>query len=312
VNRRTFLKTTAAAAAGSVAAAPMAIPIIDTHIHLFDPRRKEGVPWPPKDDEVLYKPALPERYRKIAVPLGVVGAIKVEASPWLEDNQWVLDTIEKDKLFVGMVGNIEPGKPDFKKSLERFHKNKLFLGIRCGNLWDRDLAGGLDRSEYVGDLKLLAEAGLSMDTANQNEALIHATLRATDLVPNLRVVVDHLPQFAGSKDAGYLRDLSELGKRPQVYAKVSEVLRRVDGNVPLELSFYKERLDQMWEIFGEDKLVYGSDWPNSDKWAEYPKVLGVAREYLAGKGQAASEKVFWKNSVSAYRWVKRDSKQPHL
>lgn len=311
VKRRTFLGTTIGAAE-SVAAASAGIPIIDTHIHLFDPRRKQGVPWPPPDDKVLYKPALPDRYRRIAVPLGVVGAVKVEASPWLEDNQWVLDTIGKDPLFVGMVGNIEPGKPDFRVSLERFRKNKLFLGIRCGNLWNRDLASGLNQPEYVADLKLLADAGLSMDTANQNEALIHAALRVTDLVPNLRLVLDHLPQFIGAKDAAYLRDLRELGKRPHVYAKVSEVLRRVDGRVPVDVSFYRDRLDLMWEIFGEDRLLYGSDWPNSDQWAEYPAVLGVVREYFAGKGRAASEKFFWKNSVRAYRWVKRDARQPHL
>ena len=48
-----------------------AIPIIDTHIHLFDPTRPQGVPWPDKDNAVLYQRALPERYRKIAAPLGV-------------------------------------------------------------------------------------------------------------------------------------------------------------------------------------------------------------------------------------------------
>jgi hypothetical protein len=46
------------------------MPIIDTHIHLFDTRRPQGVPWPPKDDKILYKPALPDRYASIAEPLG--------------------------------------------------------------------------------------------------------------------------------------------------------------------------------------------------------------------------------------------------
>ncbi len=93
------------------------IPIIDTHIHLFDPRRPQGVPWPPKENTVLYQPALPDRYRKIAVPLGVTGAIEVEASPWLEDHQWVLDVAAKDTIVVGTVGDLEPGKPDFRKNM---------------------------------------------------------------------------------------------------------------------------------------------------------------------------------------------------
>ena len=38
--------------------------MIDTHIHLYDTTRKEGVPWPPKEDKVLYKPHLPAEFKK--------------------------------------------------------------------------------------------------------------------------------------------------------------------------------------------------------------------------------------------------------
>jgi L-fucono-1,5-lactonase len=314
VDRRTFLGI-----AGGVASANMSaqatVPIIDTHIHLFDPRRPQGVPWPEKSNAVLYQPALPDRYRKIAAPLGIVGAIEVEASPWLEDNQWVLDVSAKDTIVVGTVGDLEPGKPEFRPQLERFHRNPLFLGIRYGNLWSRDLSAELSKPKFIEDLKALAEAGLELDTANQNTALIAATVRLTDLVPNLRVVIDHLPQFDPPAEAtarrAYEANLRELGKRRQVYLKVSEVLRRVDGRVPEDVNFYRPRLDQLWDIFGEDRLLYGSDWPNSDLWAPYPQVLKIVREYVSAKGPAAAEKIFWKNSMSAYRWVKRETAQPH-
>ncbi len=308
MDRRTFLSVAAGAGAMSVSAAA-SIPIIDTHIHLFDPRRSQGVPWPEKNDAVLYKPALPERYRKIAEPLGIVGAIEVEASPWLEDNQWVLDVAAKDTIIVGTVGDLEPGKPEFRRHLERFHRNPLFLGIRYGNLWGRDLSAELSKPAFVSDLKALAEAGLELDTANQDAALIAATVRVTDLVPDLRVVIDHLPQLTPPGEAGarraYEANLRELGKRPQVYVKISEVLRRVDGRVPEDLKFYKPRLDELFGIFGENRVIYGSDWPNSDTWGPYPLVLKIVREYFTAKGPAVAEKFFWKNSVAAYRHAGR-------
>ena len=62
------------------AAFPKPAPIIDCHIHMFDTARPGGVPWPEKGD-AIYRPALPDRYARIARPLGVVGAIAVEASP---------------------------------------------------------------------------------------------------------------------------------------------------------------------------------------------------------------------------------------
>ncbi len=292
------------------------IPIIDTHIHLFDPRRPQGIPWPPQDDPILYKPALPARYRQVTHGEGVVGAIEVECSPWLEDNQWVLDVAAKDPLIVGTVGDLEPDKPDFRPQLERFHKNPLFRGIRYGNLWGRDLSAELSNPVFVAGLKELAGAGLEMDTANPDTVLIAAVLRLTDQVPDLRIVIDHLPQYNPPTEwparSEYEANLRELGKRPQVYAKLSEILRRVDGRVQMDVDFYRPRLDQMWETFGEDRLMYGSDWPNSDHIETVPQELTIVRSYLAGKGAAAAEKVFWKNSVAAYRWVKRDASQSTL
>src|SRR6266542_1796563 len=101
-----------------MAAETAPIPIIDTHIHLFDPRRPQEIPWPEKNDSALYQPALPDRYRGLTEGTGVVGAIEVECSPWLEDNQWVLDVAAKDTIIIGTVGNLEPGKPGFRRHLE--------------------------------------------------------------------------------------------------------------------------------------------------------------------------------------------------
>jgi L-fuconolactonase len=318
MNRRDFLAlaagTSAAAGLSQLGWTETAIPIIDTHIHLFDTTRPQGVPWPEKSDGILYQPAFPARYRKIAVPLGIVGAIEVEASPWLEDNQWVLDVAAKDNIIVGTVGDLEPGKPEFRKQLERFQKNPLFRGIRYGNIWDRDLGRELSKPEFVAGLRELAEANLSLDTANQNPALVAAALRVTDQVPKLRVILDHLPQLTPPTDAASLKayqaDLRELGKRSQVYVKISEVLRRVDGKIPQELNFYRDRLDELFGIFGEDRVMYGSDWPNSDQWLPYEVELRLVSEYFNGKGRAVAEKYFWENSLAAYRWIKRDASQP--
>jgi predicted TIM-barrel fold metal-dependent hydrolase len=293
---------------------PGGIPVIDTHIHLFDTGRKEGVPWPAKDNQVLYRPALPDRYQALSGPHGVVGAIEVECSPWVEDNQWVLDVAARAPVIVGTVGNLEPGTAEFGRQLERFHRNPLFRGIRYGNLWGRNFAVDSAKAAVVADLKRVAQAGLVMDTANPDPALIETMVRLTDRVPELRVVVDHLPQCTPPADgaalAAYRANLHELAKRPQVYVKLSSVLRRVSGEVPQDLSFYRPRLDELYGIFGEDRVVYGSDWPNSDNWGPYPKVFGLVREYFQGKTRAQAEKYFWKNSAAAYRWVKRDATQP--
>jgi L-fuconolactonase len=314
VNRRTFLAGTAMTALHADAAST-SIPIIDCHIHLFDPTRPQGVPWPEKSSTVLYRPALPDRYRKIAVPLGVVGAIEVEASPWFDDNQWVLDLAAKDKIIVGTIGDLEPDKPAFRQQLEHLHKNPLFRGIRYGNLWGRNFTSAVSNPEFIAGIKMLADADLTMDTANPDPRLIEDLVHLSDKVPSLRIVIDHMPRLVKPSDPkalkAYEANLHELAKRRQVYVKVSGVVRRVNGKVPDDPAFYKSSIDELWDLFGEDRLVYGSDWPNSDLWAEYPVELKVVKAYFTGKGQAAAEKYFWKNSVAAYKWVRRDNSQPH-
>ena len=112
---------------------PASIPILDAHIHLFDTSRPGGVPWPEKSDPILYKPALPERYAMVAKPLGVVGAIAIEASPLASDNDWVLGVAERNPLIVGMVGDLIPGSPSYLRELERLHAESSFPGH---SLWE--------------------------------------------------------------------------------------------------------------------------------------------------------------------------------
>jgi L-fuconolactonase len=318
VQRREFLKGGASIATGLTAgriadALPATVPIIDTHIHLFDPRRPGGVPWPEKTDTALYKPALPDRYARLARPFGVVGAIEVEASPLLSDNDWVLHVVEDHPIIVGMIGDLIPGTPSYQKELERLLGNPLFLGIRYGNLWDRDLGVDAKKPGFLSDLKLLAERGLTLDSANPNLSLIRAIHGVAHQLPELRIVIDHLPTAAVPTEAEERKEywslLHSLAQNKNVYVKLSEVLAaRIEEHGGT--AFARERLDALWGVFGEDHVLYASDWPNSDHHATYEETISALRNYVQPKGHEVEEKFFWRNSVAAYRWRRRASDQP--
>jgi L-fuconolactonase len=317
VNRREFLAGVAAVAtvgAPALQAQQAPVPIIDTHIHLFDPTRPQGAPYSGPRGGGPPIPSLPPRYRKLAEPLGIVGAIKVEASPWLEDNLWVLEVAQTDTMIVGVIGNLEPDKPEFAEYLDRYHKNPLFLGIRYGNLWGRDFTKQVENPAFISGMKLLAQAGLTLDTANPQVALLEGIVRLTDQVPNLRVVLDHLPSLdpTQAERPAYDKVLAEIGKRPQIYVKLSGVIHRINEQVSLDLNTYRDRLDSLIGVFGEDRIVFGSDFPNSDGVAPIDKIVGVVKQYFAAKPRSLQEKYFWKNSVAAYHWIKREARQPSL
>lgn len=294
-------------------ALPPAIPVIDTHIHLFDPGRPGGVPWPAKTDTALYQAALPDRYARIARPLGVVGAIVIEASPLATDNDWVLNQAANHPIIVGMVGDLIPGTTSYQKDLERLQANPLFLGIRYGNLWNRDLAVDAQKPEFLPGLKMLADRGLVLDSANPDSSLIRAIARVADQLPALRIVIDHLPTARVPADAAardeYWSLLRHLAQNKNIFVKLSEVAaaRIEETGGP---NFYRERLDALWDIFGEDHVLYASDWPNSDHHATYEETISIVRNYVEPKGRSVAEKFFWKNSVAAYHWQHRQADQP--
>ena len=327
MQRRDLLKLAALSAGASALRMPAAamplpnqdlgrIPVIDAHIHLFDTLRPGGVPWPDKTDTVLYKPALPQRYIGESAAFGIVGAIAIEASPLATDNQWLLNVAANQPVIVGVIGDLVPGSATFQQDLERLHGNSLFLGIRYGNLWNRDLAADLENHGFIDDLKALAKAGLILETANPDPRLIDAIVEVAERVPDLRIVIDHLPHapIPTEPDARnqYLENLRLLADSPRLYVKLSEIPVRTNGKLVTDPHFYQASLDAIWDIFGEDHILFGSDWPNSDHVATYAQTFGIVRGYMARKTPAAREKYFWKNSIAAYKWQRRKSDQPAL
>ena len=290
--------------------------MIDAHIHLFDPRRPGGVPWPTPDDTALYKPALPDRYLSLAAPFGVVGAIAVEASPLASDNQWLLKIAADYPVIVGVIGDLVPATPSYLADLERLHADHLFLGFRYGNLWNRDLSVDLLKPGFIDGLKALAQAGLVFESANPDPVLIRAILAVAERVSGLTIVIDHLPHSPVPTEkaarAEYEANLSRLAKHPRVFVKLSEIPVLRDGALVTDIAYYQGALDAIWQVFGEDRIFFGSDWPNSDHVCPIQQTFSLVRAYIAQKSPAAQEKYFWKNSLSAYRWHRRAPNQPAL
>ena len=307
MNRRRFLQTTTAAALlhESVQAAPPATRLIDTHTHFYDPTRPGGVPWPGKGTP-LYRTVLPADWLAVAAPHGVKETVVVEASLLVEDNQWILDLAAKEKPIVGFVGNLDLADRQCSSHLARFAKNKIFRGIRA--------RGGLSQLETERDVilqsaKTLAEHGLELDLNGAPASLqqIGAVLRE---VPDLTVVINHLGAPGDPKNLkpDWKDTIRKVSAEKNVFMKVSALVEQVKGpagEAPREVDYYLPILDQLWDSFGPDRLIYGSNWPVSDRGAPYDVVFGIVHEYFSSKGSEACEKYFWQNSVTAYRWTAR-------
>ena len=273
--------------------------IIDTHTHFYDPTRPEDVPWPDPNDEVLYRRVMPEDYKALAIPEGVTGTVVVEASKWLEDNQWILDLAAEEPFIVGFVGHLEP-TADFEDNLNRFSKNPLFRGIRLGGGHLRSIGN----QTFLTSIEKLAAKGLTLDLLISPEAL--TTLPTlVEHTPEMRIVINHIAGARISEqppDPAWVSAIREVARYPNIYCKVSGLAEHT-GQIPAptDVAYYTATVDVLWEAFGEDRLIYGSNWPVSERFAPYKVVQQIVNDYFSTKGDAVKAKFFWQNAKAAYQ-----------
>lgn len=278
--------------------------MIDTHIHLYDTRRKEGVPWPPANDKVLYKPHLPEQFKQVSQPAGVTGVVIVEASDRLEDNRWVLDLVKDDKFFVALVGNIDPFSEDFGQQVQKLRSDARFVGIRA-----RVQGKKIDYRDkrVLENLRLLAKNDLSLDILMNGEGpnSIREIDRLAQEIPRLRIIVNHVLGYdIDGKPPGkeWVAAVKSLAKNPHVYIKVSGLYQRCAVQpASQDPRHYQALLDVLWEHFGSQRLIYGSNWPCTKKSGDYASFVRLVNAYFSKKGKEASQQYFWKNATKAYK-----------
>ena len=278
--------------------------IIDTHTHFYDPNRPQGVPWPPENNKLLYRTVLPEHHKALAVPEGVTGTVVVEASLWLEDNAWILNLAAQDPYIVGLVGHIDPNRPEFGAELARFSAHPLFRGIRCGARSFEDVEQGT----FLADMETLAGLDLELDVLIRQPHLNDLLSLARHL-PELRIVVNHIahmPIDGKAVPSKWIDTYNQIATHPNVWIKVSAVMEQSTIQpAPADVDFYRPALDALWAAFGEDRVIYGSNWPVCERAGTFKQSIDIVKAYVRGKSQEAWDKYFWQNGKAAYKWIER-------
>jgi L-fuconolactonase len=280
-----------------------AFPVIDAHVHLYDP----GViryAW------MKGKPLLEQRRLMAEIdaargPVEIEGLVWVEvgADPgqYLQEASFVDGLAQRDSRIWGMVAAapLERGAavtPD----LEKLAAHELTRGIR------RLLQGEPDpefclRPSFIEGVKLLPRFDLGFDICIYHHQLAGA-LELVRRCPEVRFVLDHIAK-PGIRD-GLLdpwRDqIRELARLPNVACKLSGVITEADHErwTPEPLRPY---LDHVVECFGLDRVMFGSDWPVSEQTHRYATWVEILEEVLAGCSAAELRKVFRDNAIACYR-----------
>lgn len=282
------------------------IPVVDTHIHLYDSARLAGLPWPPQSDKLLYRSFLADEYNKVIVKNNLAGVIVVEASPRVSDNDWVLyHTQEYKDKYLGLIGALEFDKETFKDDLKRLCQNERFLGLRIGTQYLDQPAN----RNYMKDPVVRANLQHLSDTDKTLDFLL-IKLDMDDLLyiaknyPKLKVVINnihHVITVEDEQSAQQQEKIKEAASYPNVYCKVTSLIHQCTVEpAAKDLPYMKKKLEKVLDLFGEDRLIYGSNWPCIIKDGEFSDHFKEINDYFSPKGRGVLEKLYYKNAEKVY------------
>lgn len=284
----------------------MPLPVVDTHVHLYQVTRAGSVEWPPRGSGALDRDYLASDYEAVARPLGVSGVVLVEASPTPTDNRWVLDHVAGNPFFRSLVAELDVEAANAPARLAALVAEPRVSGVRAF-LWTGSIE--LDE-EQLALLGRLAVEGMTLDLVSRGEKNPKAGIvRLARAVPELRIIVDHLAGAAGREpSASWVRDLRALAACPNVSLKLSAIFdlfnpgpnENVAWESPLDVDAYRPHFDHALEAFGAERVIFGSNWPVTEMSASLGAELGVVERYLEPLGRTLRDRVMFRNAEEFY------------
>lgn len=249
-------------------------PAIDAHHHFLYPERRE-YPWLTDEYEAIRRRFAPEDLRPLLARAGVDATVVVQTAHDLDETTELLRTAAENDIVAGVVGwadLTDPVLPETLDELRRGPGGAKLVGIRH-QVHDEEDPRWLLRPDVLRGLQAVADAGLVYDLLVRPREL-PAAVSVTRHVPDGRFVLDHIAKpriAAGSQDEEWAEHMPALARVPNVWCKLSGMVTEADRERwrPSDLAPYVERVRD-W--FGDERLLFGSDWPVCLVAATYEQV----------------------------------------
>lgn len=290
------------------------MPIIDTHIHLWDTKHAE-LKWDWLNRDALH-PILGniDAIKSVAFTLhdlwsearfsGISGFVHVQAAIGSPDSvvetQWLSEMAMTGPVPMRIIGDSSLNSEDAIAQLERHQESPLFVGIRDFNA-EPMLASKQIFPQYEKSLEYMAEQELIFDLdcewQNMGEALALANRH-----PDLRIVLEHIG-FPRQRNDNYFNSWKTAINH---LAKAQNVTMKISGIGMTDPGFSRESLrrwaESSLEAFGPDRTVLGSNWPVDRLFVSYATMMEFMREYISSLSQSEQEKVCNVNASRLYKF----------
>ena len=271
---------------------------IDSHQHFWHYNPTEHI-WMNEQMSVLKTDYLPDNIRPLLAETGIDGTVAVQARQNLDETEFLLELADQYKLIQGVVGWVDMRSDEVNSQLEKYASHSKFVGVR------HVVHDELDDQFMLGGAFLRGMAQLKTHNLTYDLLLFPKHLPiAIDVVkqfPEQRFVLDHIakPLIKDGILEPWATDIGKLATYENVYCKVSGMVTEAAWNDWTQ-SDYVQYLDVVFECFGIERLMFGSDWPVCTLSGSYSQVVGIVEDYIVKLSDDEQAKIMGGNAIHFY------------
>lgn len=273
--------------------------MIDSHQHYWQ-YNKTDFAWIGDDMQLLQRNFLPNDLKPQMNAVGVSATIAVQARQCQDETEWLLALAQENDWIAGVVGWVDLCSDDLEAQLNRFSKNQKLAGVRHV-VHDEPDDDFLLHEDFLRGIELLSQFDLTYDLL-LFEKHLPVAIKFVEKFPHQRFVLDHIskPLIKDQILSPWDVNLRELAKFPNVDCKASGMVTEADWAAwtPDDLKPY---LDVVFDAFGPDRILLGSDWPVCTVAGSYQDVMKIPLQYIQSLSEVDQIKIQSENARRAYR-----------
>jgi len=271
--------------------------MIDTHVHFWN-YEKEKDAWINDEMKILQRDFLPQHLKSELDQNGMEGIVAVQADQSENETKFLIELAKKNPEIKGIVGWVDLQNENIGNKLLYYSQSSIIKGFR--HIVQAESPGFLKGERFLNGIKLLKNFEFTYDVLIYQNQLNEA-IEFVNKFPEHKFIIDHCakPEIKNKSIINWQEGMQEISQNINVYCKLSGLTTEANWNNWKEKDFYPY-LDIVFECFGTDRLLFGSDWPVVLVSGTYTKWKNLLGNYMHNYSPEEKEKVFTKNAIEFY------------
>jgi len=271
--------------------------MIDAHVHFWNYDRVKDA-WITDEMKILQRDFLPQNLKDDLRGNGIQGVVAVQADQSENETRFLLNLAEENDLIKGIVGWVDLQNENIENKLLYYSKYRTIKGFR--HIVQAETDGFLKREKFLNGIKYLENFGYTYDILIY-ENQIKEAIDFANTFPSQKLIIDHCakPEIRNKSMIEWKSGMKEIAQNENIFCKISGLITEAKWNEWTEEELYPY-FDVVFEIFGTERILFGSDWPVMLLSGNYGQWKNLLQNYMNQFSTKEKQKVFGENAIDFY------------